>query len=126
VTQPVILVVDDDDLNREVMDAYLSAEDYTVYLAHNGTTGLQMSADLRPNLIILDVKMPDMDGYEVCYALKQNAHTRPIPVMIMTGFNSPEDRAKGIASGADAFVPRPFDAEDLLKKVRILVQRTLR
>lgn len=113
-----ILIVDDDAMNREVMEAFLSLENYAVQLARNGAEGLASAHTHLPDLIILDVKMPDMDGYSVCIQLKADARTQHIPVIIATGYDGAEDRARGEAAGADFFLPRPFRGTELLEAVR--------
>ncbi len=119
--QKQILVIDDDAMNREVMEAFLSSEDYTILLAHNGETGIQLATQALPDAIILDVRMPDMSGYDVCEYLKKQTATQTIPIMIVTGFDSKKDIEQGQAVGADQFLSRPFDGDDLLQRVRHMV-----
>jgi DNA-binding response OmpR family regulator len=118
-----ILVVDDDAMNREVMEAFLSLESYEVLLANNGTQGLALAEQKKPNLIILDVRLPDILGYKVCETLKQKADTQAIPVLMVTGFDAKEDRERAIAAGVDDFLSRPFDGEDLIQRVKQLLNR---
>jgi len=121
VNTKTILVIDDDAMNREVMEAFLMAESYQVLLAHNGTEGLQLAKQHMPDLILLDVRMPDLSGYEVCAELKADKPTRFIPIMLVTGFDAPEDRKLGVAAGADDFLSRPFNGEQLLQRVASLL-----
>ena len=114
-----ILVVDDDAMQREIMDAYLSMQDYDVTLAHNGVSGLKRASEFNPDLVILDVKMPDMTGYEVCEILKTDYPD--LPILLVTGFNAPEDREQGFAVGANDFMTRPFDGDTLISKVATLL-----
>lgn len=116
-----ILVIDDDAMNREVMEAFLSSENYEVLLASNGENGLASATQNIPDAIVLDVRMPDMSGYEVCEQLKNQDSTKAIPVMIVTGFDAKEDFERGKSVGADDFLTRPFDGDDLLTRVRGLV-----
>lgn len=113
----LILVADDDDMNREIMEAFLTSEDYRVSLAHNGASAIRMAALLQPDLIILDVKMPDMTGYEVCKVLRRQETTRETPIMIVTGYDSPQDRQQANMAGATLFYPRPFDGDDFIATV---------
>jgi CheY-like chemotaxis protein len=115
--QKRVLVIDDDAMNREVMEAFLSIENYDVALAHDGQQGIQMAMQWQPDLIILDVRMPDMSGYEVCEYLKNQAATQHIPIVIATGFDAKEDRIRGQTVGADAFLTRPIDADRLIDLV---------
>lgn len=121
-TKKLILVADDDAMNREIMEAFLSAEDYDVALANNGTSALQQAMTIQPDLIILDVKMPDMTGYEVCKKLRRDPTTRDIAIMIVTGFDAKEDREQALQAGANVFFPRPFDGDDLIAQVSSLLQ----
>lgn len=121
--QKQILVIDDDAMNREVMEAFLTIENYKVTLAHNGKQGVQMAKEGLPDLIILDVRMPDMTGYEVCEHLKNQAETQHIPIVITTGFDGVADRMRGESAGADDFLVRPFDADVLIVLVNNLTSR---
>ncbi len=116
-----ILVADDDAMNREIMEAFLATEDYQVHLANNGTMALQMTAALRPHLLILDVLLPDMSGYEVCQQLKSNRATAAIPILIVTGFDEPEDKQAAKTAGANDFLARPFEPEEFLARVQALL-----
>ena len=115
----LILVADDDAMNREIMEAFLSSENYDVALANNGKTALQKAASIQPDLIILDVKMPDMTGYDVCQQIRQQQDT---PIMIVTGFDAKSDRDRALQVGASAFFPRPFKGDDLLVRVKQLLR----
>jgi CheY-like chemotaxis protein len=121
---PQILVADDDDLNREVMEAFLMSENYRVHLAHDGQHTLHLTESLLPDLILLDVNMPDMTGYEVCRILRQNPTTANIPVIMVTGYDTAQDRAAGMAAGANVFLPRPFSATHLLEVVADLLRKS--
>lgn len=116
-----ILVADDDAMNREIMEAFLATENYEVHLANNGETALALMARLRPHLLILDVLLPDMSGYEVCQNLKTNPITAAIPVLIVTGYDEPEDKQAAKAAGANDFLARPFEPEEFLARVRALL-----
>lgn len=118
-----ILVVDDDAMNREVMEAFLSLERHEVFLAHNAQEGLRLAAEKLPDLIILDVRMPDMLGYEVCAILKEQETTVAIPVLMVTGFDAKEDRARAREVGVDDFLSRPFEGDTLLEHVNRLLNR---
>jgi CheY-like chemotaxis protein len=118
-----ILVVDDDAMNREVMEAFLSLESHEVFLAHDAGQGLMMAEQKQPHLIILDVRMPDMLGYEACKILKQKPATQSIPVLMVTGFDAKEDRERAMEAGVDDFLSRPFEGETLLQHVNRLLSR---
>jgi CheY-like chemotaxis protein len=113
----LILVIDDDAMNREVMEAFLQAEDYRVNVASDGAGGLEKAFDQPPDLILLDVRMPDKTGYEVCRELKADPRTADVPVIIVTGFSGEEERERGRAAGTDGFLTRPFSIDDFLEEV---------
>ncbi|MGB1289031.1 MAG: response regulator, partial [Aggregatilineales bacterium] len=104
-----ILVVDDDAMNREVMEAFLMTEDYHIDLAHSGKQALRLLSAFTPDLIILDVNMPDMNGYEVCRRIRAEKQLSTPRIMIVTGYKMEDEFEKGQAAGADAFLSRPFD-----------------
>lgn len=119
---PLILVVDDDALNREVIEAFLTLEHYSVLMAHNGASALkQLDRSPRPDLVILDVKMPDMSGYELCQRIKQNPVTQQIKVLMITAYDGRKEREQGFAAGADDYMTRPFEGDMLIRKVKELL-----
>jgi DNA-binding response OmpR family regulator len=110
------MVVDDDVMNREVMEAFLTFEHFQVILANNGHRALECLNQDMPNLIILDLRMPDMNGAEVCRIIKSRFS---IPVFIITGMDSPQERAECKAAGADEFIPRPFEVDMLISRIKM-------
>ena len=116
-----ILVVDDDAANRELLQETLIAEGMEVVTAPDGRSSLEEFARLKPDLVLLDVNMPFLDGFEVCRRLKSNPETRLTPVMLVTGLTGREDRVRGIKSGADGFLSKPVDQSELLAHVRSLL-----
>lgn len=119
---PLILVVDDDWMNREVMEAHLQAADYDVMVAQSGENALEMAFERPPDLVLLDVKMQGISGYEVCERLKSHQATRYVPVVIVTALESDEDKLKAIRSGADDFMGKPFTSLIMLTRVRSLLR----
>src|SRR5215813_855010 len=116
--QAKILVVDDEAKNIKLLEAILLPRGYEVVIASNGEEALQQVQQERPDLILLDVMMPVMDGFEACRILKDNADTRLIPVVIMTALGQVEDRIKGIEAGADDFLTKPVHRDELLARIR--------
>ena len=116
-----ILVIDDDALNRELMEAFLSLGDYTAWMASSGAQGIKMAAEHQPGLIILDVKLADMTGYEVCSGLKSRGATRHIPILMISAFNESEVREQGEVAGADGFLSRPFTIDQLLDCIKAML-----
>src|SRR6202007_1597703 len=102
-----VLVVDDVPANVKLLEARLSAEYFDVLTASNGAEALAICARAECDIILLDVMMPDMDGVEVCRALKSNPATHFIPVVIVTALDSPADRVRGLEAGADDFLTEP-------------------
>src|SRR3989338_205942 len=117
-----IMVVDDNYSNVELLDALLSSRGYNVLKAYNVEDALKLAEDVRPHLILLDVMMPKMDGYEVCKRVKTSDVTKFIPVIMLTALSSVEDKVKGIEAGADDFISKPFQKPELLARVRSLVR----
>ncbi len=125
--QAKILVVDDEVKNVKLLEALLLPRGYTVVKAYNGEEALQQVQQERPDLILLDVMMPLLDGFEVCKRLKENDETRLIPVVIMTALGQVEDRIKGIEAGADDFLTKPVHRDELLARIRtsLRLKRTI-
>lgn len=117
-----VLVVDDIPLNRKLQQAYLDAVGYEVLLAQDGVEALQRIEEENPDLILLDVMMPKMNGFQVCRRLKNNETTRFIPVIMVTALNEIEDKIKGIEAGADDFICKPFNKLELLARVKSLLR----
>lgn len=113
-----ILVVDDDVDTVELLTKRLSAEGYHTLEAYDGEQALQRVEEYRPDLIILDIKMPKIDGYEVCGRLKRSEDTRFIPIIMLTVKAKVPDKVKGLDIGADDYIPKPFDYRELSRRVR--------
>jgi two-component system cell cycle response regulator len=117
-----ILVVDDIDANVRLLEAKLSAEYYQVSTAHDGPTALAMAASELPDVILLDVMMPGMDGFTVCRKLKEDPVTRHIPVVLVTALDGRADRIQGLEAGASDFLTKPIDDVMLFARVRSLTR----
>ena len=117
-----ILAVDDSALDRERLKDELTAEGYQVATAQDGEEALVSVASEAPDLILLDVIMPKLDGYEVCRRLKSDGRTILIPVVMITSLQATEERIKGIEAGADDFLSKPFNRQELLTRVRSLLK----
>jgi putative two-component system response regulator len=118
----VILVADDEHENRALFVRLLGAEGYEVHTAVDGVAALTALERYRPDVILLDVQMPGVDGFEVCRQVKLNPATRLTPVVMVTGLNHHENRIRGINAGADDFIVKPFDTEELRARVRSLIK----
>jgi putative two-component system response regulator len=120
---PKILVVDDHPASRMTAVAILSVEGYEVLEADSGLSALEAVMHSQPDLILLDVMMPGMDGFEVCCQLKQDEQTRLIPVIFITALNDRQARIRGIEAGGDDFLSKPFDRLELAARVKSLVRQ---
>jgi len=117
-----ILVVDDIESNVRLLQAKLSAEYYEVLTASDGPTALAIAASERPDIVLLDVMMPGMDGFSVCRRLKDDPETRHVPVVLVTALDGRADRVAGLEAGADDFLTKPIDDVMLLARVRSLTR----
>jgi putative two-component system response regulator len=120
--KPVILVVDDQPQNIELLEAYLVPQGYEIVKAANGEEALGKLSDNQIDLILLDVKMPGMDGFEVTRRVRQDDKKRLLPIILVTALRETEDRVKGIEAGCDDFLSKPVDKMELLARVRSMLK----
>lgn len=117
-----ILIVDDNQQNCELLEAYLAGEGYQIDMAYDGITTLERVVHEQPDLILLDIMMPKLSGYEVCQKLKQQEETRNIPVIMVTALNEVADIEKAVKAGADDFLTKPVNKLELTTRVRSLLR----
>jgi two-component system cell cycle response regulator len=117
-----VLVVDDILANVRLLEAKLAAEYFEVVTAMNGADALESVQRTRPDIVLLDVMMPGIDGIEVCKRIKSNPHTQHIPVVMVTALDQPEDRVRGLEAGADDFLTKPVNDVSLFCRVKSLVR----
>src|SRR5215472_5245986 len=117
-----VLAVDDNEVNLELLSAYLGTTDCELVLAHNGTEALDAIAVGRLDLVLLDVVMPGMDGFEVCRRIKSDPANRLLPVVLVTSLNTVEDRIRALQVGADDFLAKPIDRNELMARVVTLIK----
>ncbi len=121
-----ILVVDDNSVNLEILKGVLEKE-YEIYMAANGADALRICANEQIDLVLLDIMMPKMDGYEVCERLKADLRTKHIPVIFLTAKTRTEDIVKGFEVGGVDYVTKPFNGVELLARVKTHIElKTLR
>ena len=119
---PLILIVDDNTQNLELIQAYLEDVDCRTVSARDGVEALEAVAKSKPDLVLLDVMMPKMSGFEVCRRLKNNPETSSIPVIMVTALNEFGDIERGIDSGTDDFVSKPVNRLELLTRVKTMLK----
>ncbi len=117
-TAPLVLVVDDGEMNRALMEAYLADLDVRLRTAEDGMSALAAIEAELPDLVLLDVQMPGIDGYEVCRRIKARPRGRLLPVVMITALDHPKDRVLALEAGADDFMSKPVDRIELVARVR--------
>jgi len=121
--QPVVLVVEDEPAQREVLSYNLEAEGFRVVQAADGEEALLLIAEDRPDIIILDWMLPRLSGIEVCRQLKMRANTRGIPIIMLSARAEEVDRIRGLETGADDYVIKPYSVLELMARARVMLRR---
>ncbi len=119
-----ILIVDDSPINLKAISLALTSVGYEVETAHDGREGLERAETALPDMVILDVQMPGLDGYEVCRRLRRSTRFSSRPIMMLTANNSLHEKVQGLEAGADDYMGKPFEAEELQARVKALLRRT--
>ncbi len=117
-----ILVVDDDQNLCRLMEVYLKKEDYEIVIANTGQEAIDRYHEENPQLIILDIMLPEMDGWQVCEKIRENSK---VPILMLTAKGERDDKLKGLKIGADDYVTKPFDPDELVARVKAILRRTL-
>jgi DNA-binding response OmpR family regulator len=117
---PLILLIEDDRLIADPIARALKAQNFTVLTAATGTTGLEMSLQQHPDLVILDIMLPEMDGWAVCKAIRQKS---VVPILMLTALSEEVDRIVGLELGADDYLTKPFSTRELLARIKALLRR---
>lgn len=125
-TKKRLLIIEDDVDVSEMLMAYFTCQDYDVFLAEEGAEGINLSRSKFPNLILLDVMLPDMDGFDVCKILRTTTLTKYIPITFLTQRDARADKVAGLELGADDYVTKPFDIEELRLRVQGSIRRASR
>lgn len=118
-----ILLVEDDELNRDMLSRRLMRRDYEVVIAEDGQQGLAMASGEKPDLILMDLSLPVMDGWESTRRLKADPLTKSIPVIALTAHAMPGDREKSLEAGCDDFETKPVEFQRLLDKIEMLLSK---
>lgn len=119
---PAVLIVDDDRPSLELLQAYLEDVDCVTACAHDGIEALEAIGKKTPDLVLLDIMMPKMSGFEVCKRIKNDPKTKDIPVIMITALNEFGDIERGIDSGTDDFISKPVNKLELITRVKIMLK----
>ena len=118
-----ILLIDDHQTVFRLLEAIVRIKGYTLIYAESGQQGIVVARQEQPDLILLDVMMPDIDGFKVCQYLKENEDTKDIPIMFLTARGSDGDLETGRKAGADGFMTKPFQTIEVLKQIELLLSK---
>ncbi|NPV86641.1 MAG: response regulator [Anaerolineae bacterium] len=119
---PKVLIIDDEKRQRDVLESVLFNQGYELYFAENGPQGLQMAREYLPDVILLDIMMPDMDGFQVCEVIRADDMLKEAPVLFLTALEDKEARIRGLEVGADDFITKPFDITELRTRLRTITR----
>ncbi len=122
-TKSKILIVEDDPDVAEMLTAYFRSQDYDVYTVNWGEDGVRSSLQVNPDLAILDIRLPDIDGYEVARRMRSDRRTADIPIIFLTEKRDRSDKLQGLEVGADDYITKPFDVQELRLRVRNALKR---
>ena len=122
--KPLILIVEDDPGVSEMLNDYFSVQDYELHLVDHGEEAIKYCKTHVPDLVILDIRLPDIDGYEVAHRLRVGRRTKEVPIIFLTEKRSRKDRLHGLALGADDYITKPFDIQELRLRVRNALRRS--
>ncbi|SFR49819.1 phosphate regulon transcriptional regulator PhoB [Litoreibacter janthinus] len=123
-TQPIVLVVEDDPSQREVLAYNIRAEGYQVETAANGDEALLRVQEYAPDVVVLDWMLPNVSGIEICRQMKAKPETRGIPVIMLSARSEEDDRVRGLETGADDYVVKPYSVAELLARIRTQLRRS--
>jgi diguanylate cyclase (GGDEF)-like protein len=118
----IILIVDDESVSRYTVEVLLESEGYVLVFAENGLEAIEQAVKIIPDLMLLDVMMPDMDGFQVCQKLRANPRLAELPIVMVTALDDRESRLRGIEVGADDFMTKPFDRAELRARIRTITR----
>ncbi|MDO9263376.1 MAG: response regulator [Desulfosalsimonadaceae bacterium] len=117
-----ILIVDDNENNRNMFKIYLEMEGYSVHFAEDGEQGLAIAREIMPDIILLDIIMPVMDGFQMIEKLRKDPYLSDIPVMVLTVKTAPDNVVKALRMGADDYLKKPFDVDELIARIHNLIK----
>ncbi|MDO8734886.1 MAG: response regulator [Elusimicrobiota bacterium] len=117
-----ILAIDDDSTTLQLLDFFLTKHKYEVTIASNGVDGIKKAQEIMPDLILLDVMMPHMDGIEVCKKLRADGKTAKIPILFLSALSQDVEVMRGLMAGSDGYIVKPFEPDNLLKSIEKLME----
>lgn len=118
---PRILVVEDDIMTAKILNLLLTRAGYEVTVVHDASAAFSAAGQIDPHLLILDIVLPGMDGYEFCRLLRQEPHMKSLPILIFSSLTRPADQRQGFVAGADDYLAKPVNSHDLLSRVRSML-----
>ncbi len=121
-----VLLVEDEYEIAEMLALYFAGKGFLLFHAGDGKTALERTTSVLPHIILMDITLPDLDGFEITKRIRQNPHTSHIPVIFLTRRGGRDDRLAGLELGADDFIAKPFDLEELTLRIRNSVRRAVR
>ena len=116
-----VVVVEDDINIAELLRLYLEKDGFAVTVSHDGAEGLRIAEEIKPDLVMLDIMLPGMDGWQVCKRLRQ---TSKVPIIMLTAKGETEDKVQGLEMGADDYIVKPFEVKELLARIHAVLRRT--
>jgi DNA-binding response OmpR family regulator len=121
-----VLVIDDEPEITDIVETFLTEAGYTVTVENSSRRAVAKAREFKPDVVILDIMMPDMDGYQVCQDMKQDQSLSGTPIVFLTGKDRSDDMGRSFKAGGDMFIKKPFSCERLLEIVNIVIMSTLR
>ncbi|MGA2504580.1 MAG: response regulator [Anaerolineales bacterium] len=118
-----VLLIDDDEMLRKMTGILLSKQGFEVIAVENGAKGLQQLKVMLPDIILMDVMMPDMDGFTACREIRANPATAHIPIIMLTALDNAENKVKGFEGGADDYLSKPFEIAELTARIKLITSR---
>ncbi len=123
-SEPTVLIVEDEAAQLELLKFNFQKQDFRTLVAEDGEEGLLLAQEYHPDLIILDWMLPELSGIEVCRQLKRNDKTREIPILMLTARGEENDKVRGLDTGADDYVVKPYSVKELLARARAMIRRS--
>ena len=121
-----IAVIEDNKTNIKLIRYQLEMEDFDVHIEETGAAGLKMIKNQKPDMVILDIGLPDMDGFELCKTLRKDKVTKDYPIIMLTAKGEDRDKIEGLKLGADDYITKPYNADELILRIKNLLTRSIK